>query len=183
MSKIGKQPIRIPQGVEVNLEGQTVKVSGERGVLSLKLPKVVSLEIDKEGAIVKIVKKGSGNSDLYGTTRAHVANMVSGVSTGWTKILELVGTGYRGETTGSKLTLNVGYSHPIVFEAPAGVSFKVEKTFITIEGPDKEVVGQVAANIRRVRPPEPYKGKGIKYKDEVIRRKAGKAAKTAGAPA
>jgi large subunit ribosomal protein L6 len=183
MSKIGKQPIQIPQGIEVLIEDQTVKVSGPKGVLSLKLPKVVGLEINKEDGVLRVVKKGSGSNELYGTSRAHIANMVGGVSTGWTKVLELVGTGYRGEATGNKLTLNVGYSHPVVFEAPVGVSFRVEKTFITIEGPDREVVGQVAANIRKVRPPEPYKGKGIRYKDEVIRRKAGKAAKTAGAPA
>jgi large subunit ribosomal protein L6 len=184
MSKIGKQVIMIPQGVEVTEEGRTIKVSGPKGVLSLKLPKTISLEIDRVEGKMKVSKKDacSGN-EFFGTTRAHLANMVKGVSSGWVKTLELVGTGYRGETNGKKLTINVGYSHPIIFDAPEGISFKIEKTDITIEGPDKEVVGQIAANIRKVRPPEPYKGKGIKYKDEVIRRKAGKAAKTAGAPA
>lgn len=184
MSKIGRQEIMIPQGIEVTQDGQTVIVKGPKGNLSLVLPDLIGLNIDETAKTMKLsMKKPHMGSELYGTNRALLANMVKGVSEGWVKVLELVGTGYRGETTGKKLTLTVGYSHPVTFDAPEDVSFKVEKTFITVEGPNKEIVGQIAANIRKVRPPEPYKGKGIRYKDEVIRRKAGKAAKTAGAPA
>jgi large subunit ribosomal protein L6 len=120
---------------------------------------------------------------IHGTLRAVLSNMIVGVKEGWSKVLELVGTGYRASLSGNKLVISVGYSHPVEFEAPKGIDFKVEKTLITIEGIDKELVGLVAAKIRSIRPPEPYKGKGIKYQDEVVRRKPGKAAKTEGAAA
>ena len=135
----------------------------------------------KEGFLSVIVQKQSPSATaLHGTTRAILANAVLGVTDGWKKTLELIGAGYKVETNGQELTLNVGFSHPVKFKAPEGIAFKVEKTLITIEGKDKEIVGQVAATIRAIRPPEPYKGKGIKYQDEAIRRKAGKAVKTAG---
>lgn len=181
MSKIGKLPVRLPEGTAAEIVGSTLKVTGPKGALSMSLPGVVVAEIGKD-SIVLSLKEGIKDFSTYGTTRATVANMVHGVSEGWSKQLELVGTGYRAEVAGSILTLTVGYSHPIKIEAPEGITFKVEKTIITIEGPDRELVGQVTANIRAIRPPEPYKGKGIKYKDEVIRRKAGKAAKAIGAP-
>lgn len=181
MSRIGKQPVKIESGVKAEMAGETLKVSGVKGVLEIKIPRGITIEIkDGELQVASKVKSKQGKS-TFGTTRALIANMVKGVSEGWGKKLELVGTGYRAETDGKVLTLTVGYSHPVKIEAPEGISFKVEKTFVTVEGMDREIVGQVSANIRSVRPPEPYKGKGIKYVDEVIRRKAGKAAKAAGA--
>ncbi|OGM19552.1 50S ribosomal protein L6 [Candidatus Woesebacteria bacterium RIFCSPLOWO2_01_FULL_37_19] len=177
MSKIGKLAIKIPEGVSIEIEGKTLKVTGPKGSLTRNIPK--EFEVLNQGAEILIVAKGSGEkmNALHGTTRALTANMVKGVSEGWSKKLELVGTGYRAELSGDTLTLAIGFSHPVKFVAPYGIAFKVEKTDITIEGTDKELVGEVAAKIRAVRPPEPYKGKGIKYKDEFIRRKAGKAAK------
>jgi len=181
MSKIGKAPVAIPEGVTVTIEGQTVNVSGPKGNLSRKFPRDVSFEIKEGQVLVSCKKENKVAQSLFGTTRALINNMVHGVSQGWVKELELVGTGYRAEVNGETLILTVGFSHPVKIEAPAGISFKVEKTIITVAGPDKELVGQVAANIRSVKPPEPYQGKGIKYQDEVVRRKAGKAAKTVGA--
>ena len=181
MSKIGKQPVKLGEGVKTEMTGETLKISGVKGSLDLKIPRGVSIEVkDGELQVASKVNSKQGKS-TFGTTRALIANMVKGVSEGWSKKLELVGTGYRAETDGKVLTLTVGYSHPVKIEAPEGISFKVEKTFVTVEGINRETVGQVSANIRGVRPPEPYKGKGIKYIDEVIRRKAGKAAKAAGA--
>lgn len=182
MSKIGKQLIKLPVGVTAKITGNVVVISGPKGSLERKLPHGFSVE-EKEGSLtVKPQNNTYSLSPNYGTTRALLANMVAGVSVGWKKVLELVGAGYRAEVAGNSLSLSVGFSHPVKFEAPDGISIKVEKMLLTIEGADKEVVGQVAATIRGIRPPEPYKGKGIKYQDEVIRRKAGKAAKTAGAP-
>jgi large subunit ribosomal protein L6 len=181
MSKIGKQPIVLPEGVKAEISDREIVVSGSRGSLKRKLPRGVEIN-QKDGLLIVSIKSESLMA-IFGTIRVLVANMVKGVSVGWTKQLELVGTGYRAEVSGKTLVLTVGYSHPVKIEAPEGIDFKVEKTIITVEGMDKELVGQIAATIREVRPPEPYKGKGIKYVDEVIRRKAGKVAKTAGAPA
>ena len=183
MSKIGKQPVRIPSGVSVEISGHTVTVTGPKGTLKKQFAPEIGVEVvDGE---VRVSAKGKSKYvlSLFGTTRALINNDVTGVSTGWSKQLELVGTGFKAEVNGSELSLIVGYSHPVKIKAPEGISFKVEKTTVTVEGYDREVVGQVAADIRAVRPPEPYKGKGIKYVDEVIRRKPGKAAaaKTAGA--
>lgn len=182
VSKVGKAPITIPEGVTVEINGSMVKIKGPKGELERHLVRGITAEV-KDGKIL-VDLKGSGKQALsmHGTTRAILNNDVRGVKDGWSKQLELVGTGFRAEAAGSTLTLIVGYSHPVKIEAPKGISFKVEKLVVTVEGIDREIVGQVAANIRAVRPPEPYKGKGIKYVDEVIRRKAGKAAaKTAGA--
>jgi large subunit ribosomal protein L6 len=183
MSKIGKQPVIIPAGVTVEVTGHTVTVTGAKGTLKRHFAPEISVVVEDGKAIVSTKGSGKYIMSLFGTTRALINNDVIGVSTGWSKKMELVGTGFRAETTGSDLSLTVGYSHPVKVKAPEGVTFKVEKTFVTVEGFDKETVGQVAANIRSVRPPEPYKGKGIKYVDEIIRRKAGKAAaaKTGGA--
>lgn len=184
MSKIGRLPIQITAGVEVIVEGRVVKVSGPKGTLTQKLPR--GIEVTVKDGVVTVTTKGKSKSDAsnHGTIRALINNNVHGVTTGWSKQLELVGTGFRAEVIGKTLSLTVGYSHPVKIEAPEGITFKVEKTFVTVEGTDREVVGQVSADIRGVRPPEPYKGKGIKYTDEVIRRKAGKAAaKTTGAAA
>lgn len=181
MSLIGKKPISIPEGVKVVVDGNIVSVSGPKGELKKTLPKHVELKIDADGVLVSVKGKEKSALVSHGTTRALVANMVQGVSAGWEKTLELVGTGYRAETTGKQLTLQVGYSHPIKFDAPEGIDFKVEKSEITVRGTEKEMVGLICAKIKFTRPPDPYKGKGVKFKGEVIRRKPGKAAKTAGA--
>lgn len=176
MSKIGKQPILIPSGTTVTVEGHKVTVKGPKGELSRTLTREVEVKV--EGEWVLVTRKGNSKVSLtmHGTWRSLINNMVIGVSKGWVKQLELVGTGFRADTTGKSLNLIVGYSHTVKIDAPEGINFKVEKMIITVEGIDKEVVGQVASDIRAVRPPEPYKGKGVKYIDEVIRRKAGKAA-------
>ena len=183
MSKIGKQPVLIPAGVTVEVLGHTVKVTGLKGTLEKHFPPEINVEV-KEGKVL-VSAKGSGKyiMSLFGTTRALINNDVKGVSEGWSKKLELVGTGFKAEVVGKTLSLTVGYNHPVKIEAPEGITFKVEKTFVTVEGINREVVGQAAADIRGVRPPEPYKGKGIKYFDEIIRRKAGKAAAAKAGPA
>ena len=181
MSKIGKSPIKIPEGVKIEVLGGKVKVSGTKGDMEREIPKELSLNIKEGKALLTAKGKDKKTNSLYGTYRMLIANMVKGVSDGWTKELELVGTGYRAEGSGGKLTIAIGFSHPVIVEAPQGISFLVEKTEIKVSGADKELVGQVAAKIRAIRPPEPYKGKGIKYKGEVVRRKPGKAAKTQGA--
>jgi len=177
MSKIGKLPVTIPDGVVVETSPDGLKVSGPKGTLTSKVPKGITFTQSKNEIVFEQARQFKQMNSLYGTTRALFSNTVKGVSDGWKKELELVGTGYRAEVVGKDLVLTVGFSHPVKIEAPGGISFKVEKTMISVEGIDRELVGQVAANIRKVRPPEPYKGKGIKYKDEVVRRKAGKAAK------
>lgn len=183
MSKIGKQPIKLPEGVTVEINDRSIVVSGPRGSLVRSLPRGIGV-VEKDRELLVSPKKDSfAISAVYGTTRALIANMVIGVSAGWKKILELVGAGYKAEVSGKVLILTVGFSHPVKLEAPEGITFKVEKTLITVDGQDKEVVGQISATVRAVRPPEPYKGKGIKYQDEVVRRKAGKAAKTMGVTA
>jgi len=184
MSKIGKLPITIAQGATVEVSGRSVKVTGPKGTLTTNLPRTIEVEV-KDG-IVNVSCHGKSKADIsnHGTVRALINNNVKGVTVGWSKQLELVGTGFRAELAGKILSLTVGYSHPVKITAPEGINFKVEKTIVTVDGANRETVGQVAANIRAVRPPEPYKGKGIKYVDEVIRRKAGKAAaKTTGAAA
>ncbi len=180
MSRIGKLPIKLPENVKVETQGQLVKIAGPKGTLEWKIPENLSLKMGEDNLFVENNREDEKTKMMHGTARSLISNMVTGVSNGWTKQLELVGTGYRAEVSGDSLVLSVGYSHPIKINAPKDVSFKVEKTNITVEGLDKELVGLIAARIRAVRPPEPYKGKGIKYKNEVVRRKAGKAAKTAG---
>lgn len=179
MSKIGRLPIKLPSEVTVKVGAAEVAITGPRGTVSQRIPAGIVAEVEGGRILVTVKKASPLTPALYGTIRALLANMVVGVSDGWRKTLELVGAGYKAETTGTELILNVGFSHPVKFKALEGISFKVEKNLITIEGMDKEVVGRTAAIIRAVRPPEPYKGKGIKYQDEVVRRKAGKAAKTA----
>lgn len=182
MSKIGKQPIQIPEGVSVEISGQSVKITGPKGSLERHLARGVKAEVKDKELLISVGSSSKSARSLHGTSRAILNNDVIGVTKGWSKQLELVGTGFRADVAGQTLNLIVGYSHPVKVEAPAGISFKVEKMIITVEGTDREMVGQVAANVRGVRPPEPYKGKGIKYTDEVIRRKVGKAAaKTTGA--
>ena len=183
MSKIGKLPVSLPKEVKVLIEKKTVKVVGPKGELELSLPREIELAQEKEEVMVKVKSKSKNSKALHGTVRAHLSNMVKGVTEGWSKELEMVGTGYRSEVSGNELVLTVGFSHPVKMKIPEGLTIKSEKTSIMVEGADKELVGEMAAKIRGIRPPEPYKGKGVKYKDEVVRRKPGKAAKGPGAAA
>ena len=177
MSRVGKMPVELPKEVELKLDGDFVVIKGPKGSIKREVPRNLKVAV-KDGAVwVTAQKKDTRTKALHGTLRAHIVNMVKGVTEGWSKSLELVGAGYRAELEGKDLVLRVGYSHPVKIDAPEGLTIKVEKNDITLESVDKELVGKYAAIIRKVRPPEPYKGKGIKYKDEVIKRKAGKAAK------
>lgn len=179
MSRIGKLPITLKEGVGITLEDHKAVVKGPKGELTVPVARGLSLEI-KDQVATLVNTKGPSLNPIYGTTRALLANAATGVVEGYTKQLEVVGTGFRVEVGGSgELILTVGFSHPVTIVPPAGISFKTEKMVITVSGIDLALVGQVAANVRKVRPPEPYKGKGIMYVGEVIRRKAGKAAKTA----
>ncbi|MBI1813634.1 MAG: 50S ribosomal protein L6 [Deltaproteobacteria bacterium] len=182
MSRIGRLAIPVPSGVQVNVTGADVKVEGPKGKLSHTLPAGIALAHD--GATLRVTREGDGRNarSLHGLTRKLVANMVTGVSTGFTRSLEIVGVGYRAEVKGNAIQLSLGFSHPIVYQLPQGVQAKIEKqTLITLESSDRRVLGEVAAGLRGLRPPEPYKGKGVKYAGEKIRRKAGKAAGAAGA--
>jgi large subunit ribosomal protein L6 len=177
MSRIGKIPVTIPEGVEAKLDADVLSAKGVKGELKLTIPKQIALEIQDGIITVTTKRKTKFAKSLHGTYRALIANIMTGVSEGWSKSLELVGTGYRASVAGDVLTLIIGFSHPVEIKAPEGISFSVEKSTVTITGINKELVGKISAEIRAVRPPEPYKGKGIKYVDEVIRRKPGKAAK------
>ncbi len=177
MSRIGKKPILIPENVKVSIEDRKITVTGPKGCLSFNLPE--GIEYNFEGQYLTF----SRNSDekkiraLHGLTRAMVYNMVLGVSQGFTKTLQIEGVGYKAEMKGKNLMLSLGYSHPILFIPPDGIQLETPSaTMINVFGIDKQVVGEVAAKIRKLRPPEPYKGKGIRYKDEVVRRKPGKTA-------
>jgi large subunit ribosomal protein L6 len=176
MSRVGNSPIEVPGGVDVAVEGTTVTVKGPKGALKRTFPEKIAIAVDGGIATVTRAEETREARALHGLTRALLANMVVGVSAGFSKELQTVGVGYRAALKGSTLELQVGYSHPVLIEAPDGVSFEVpEPTRIIVSGIDKEKVGQAAANIRSVRPPEPYKGKGIRYAGEYVRRKAGKA--------
>jgi len=179
MSRIGKQPISIPAGVEVTIDDARVRVKGPRGELEHVAPPTISVTRDGDELRVARPDDERANRALHGLTRSLVANMVQGVSEGYARELEIVGVGYRAAAQGpAKLELQVGFSHPVHFEAPEGITFEVpQPTRITVRGCDKQLVGQVAANIRKIRKPEPYKGKGIRYADERVLRKAGKSAK------
>ena len=178
MSRIGKLPVAVPDGVDVTLDGHTVRVKGPKGELVREMPEGVQLSRDEDGAVV-VTRDGDSRLERsrHGLVRSLVANMVTGVTDGYVKALELVGVGYRAAPRGSDVELQVGYSHSVTIAAPEGIDFEVpQPTRVVVRGIDKVLVGQVAADIRKVRPPEPYKGKGIKYEGETIRRKAGKAA-------
>lgn len=178
MSKIGKIPVILKEGVTVSLENDLAKVVGPKGELSFKIPKGIRIEIKDKLINVSQIKKNDQNTNaLFGLTRAILANLVKGVTDGFETKLELSGVGYRAQSTGDTLTLSLGFSHPVVIKSQKNISFNVEENIITISGIDKIVVGDTAAKIRAIRPPEPYKGKGIKYVGERIRRKVGKAAK------
>jgi large subunit ribosomal protein L6 len=175
---MGKRPVVIPAGVTVTVDETAVRVKGAKSELSHFILKGTTVKV--EGGEVRVTAERLTRNPAFGTMRAQIANMVQGVTTGFQKTLEIVGTGYRAQMDGKKLVLQLGFSHPVHVDPPAGITIKVESpTRLTISGPDKCLVGQVAADIRGYRPPEPYKGKGIKYEGEYIRRKAGKAAGSA----
>lgn len=182
MSRIGNALIQIPTGVTVEKTGSHIVVNGSKGSLNIDVHD--GIEVHIEGAQITVKRKTEEKSvkSLHGLTRALLNNMVIGVSTGWTKNLDLVGVGYRAQSTGDKITLNVGFSHPVEISAPEGIRFEVkDNTKLTVSGIDKILVGQIAAKIKAVKPPEPYKGKGIRYEGEYVRRKAGKAGKVGAA--
>ena len=179
MSRIGKQPIVLPAGVKVALAGQTLKVEGPKGKLEQNIPAGITLKV--EGSEAKVLRPNDERQSkaYHGLVRSLLANMVAGVTTGFEKELHIEGVGYRAAVAGKKLNLTLGYSHPVEFDIPTGITIVVDQqTEIKITGTDKQLVGQVAANIRFLRKPEVYRGKGVRYKDEVIRRKAGKTAST-----
>lgn len=177
MSRIGKQPILLPHGVTTNLSAGTITVQGPKGTLVQAVPSQLAVTV-ADGTIV-LSRSGEDrvSKSLHGLMRTLIANMVTGVTQGWKKELEMRGVGYRANLSGESLVLSVGYSHPVTVAAPEGIQFTVRDTTIVVEGIDKATVGQIAATIRKVKPPEPYKGKGIRYVGERVRRKAGKTGK------
>lgn len=179
MSRIGRLPISIPKGVEITIDGQNVKVKGSKGTLSHTITDPVSVR-EEEGSLLVLDRSGDDpeTRSLHGLERSLIANNVLGVSQGFTRTLEIYGVGYRVQSKGENLEFSLGYSHPIVMEPPEGITFRVEKpTVLHVDGIDKQLVGQVAANIRSLRKPDPYKAKGVRYQGEKIRRKAGKTGK------
>lgn len=179
MSRIGKLPITIPSGVQIDLNGTSVTVKGLKGTMQYTFSDQVEIKEENEQLVITRLSDTKQARALHGTTRALIQNMVTGVHTGFNKVLQIEGVGYRAEKTGNNVTVHVGFSHPVVVEPPEGISFDVDEKAktITINGYDKQVVGQIASEIRKLRPPEPYKGKGIRYSDERVRRKPGKSAK------
>ncbi|MDO8461027.1 MAG: 50S ribosomal protein L6 [bacterium] len=179
MSKIGKIPVLIPEGVKITEKEGKVTVTGSKGTMSFTLPKEIDVKIDNERLIV--VPKNNLSSALFGLSRAIIANLVKGVTVGFEKKLELSGVGYRAQVSGNDLMLFLGFSHPVKIPAVEGITFQVLENVITVSGINKNLVGDIAAKIKGLRPPDPYKGKGISYLGEKIRRKVGKAAKAVGA--
>jgi large subunit ribosomal protein L6 len=180
MSRVGNAIIEIPAGVEINRADRAIEVKGPKGVLNFEVSSDIDVAIDGNKMTVSRQKNDGETRSLHGLTRAILNNMVIGVTKGWVKNLEMIGVGYRAQGGGEQLTLSVGYSHPVIIKAPQGIALAVtENTKLSVSGIDRQLVGQVAANIRSVRPPEPYKGKGIRYSGEYVRRKAGKAGKGA----
>ncbi|KOX09280.1 50S ribosomal protein L6 [Micromonospora profundi] len=179
MSRIGRKSIPVPSGVDITIDGQTVKVKGPKGELQHTIAEPITVERGEDGQLsVNRPNDERKAKELHGLSRTLVANMIVGVTEGYRKSLEIAGTGYRVTAKGSDLEFALGFSHPVLVPAPAGITFTVERpTLFHVAGIDKQQVGEVAANIRKIRPPEPYKGKGVKYQGEVIRRKAGKAGK------
>jgi len=180
MSRIGKTPITIPKDVTVTVEHKEVTVKGVKGQLSFVVPDGISL-VQEDGVLTIQQKRNDGKSSaLFGFVRAHIANLIKGVSEGWSKTLELVGVGYRAAVTNGNLVLTVGFSHAVTITPPPGISFSVIEGKIIVSGIDKQAVGQIASNVKNVKKPEPYKGKGIRYQGEHVRKKAGKSAKAIG---
>jgi len=178
MSRIGKLPITIPAEVTVTVDKRQVTVTGPKGTLTLSLPQKIEVETVEGKVVVKRLTEDKKVKACHGSTRAHINNMINGVITPWKKDLEIRGTGYKASVAGNKLTVIAGFIHPVFITAPEGITISVaDETKVTVSGSDKVVVGQVASNIRKIKPPEPYKGKGIRYVDEFIKLKAGKTAK------
>ncbi len=181
MSRIGKLPVLIPSGVKVVIDTGSVRLEGPKGKLQTSIPMGVNVKV--EGNVVHVARDGDERKvrSLHGLTRKLIANMAQGVSQGFTRVLDINGVGYRAEVKGQEIHMTLGYSHPVVFSLPQGVTASVERQIIiTLSGADRQLLGEMAAKIRDLRPPEPYKGKGIKYREEIIRRKAGKAVGSAG---
>ncbi len=178
MSRIGKLPITIPAGVTVAVDKRVVTVTGPKGTLTLDLPLKIEAEVNGDQVIVKRLTEDKKVKACHGSTRAHINNMINGVVTPWKKDLEIRGTGYKASVAGDKLTVIAGFIHPVYITAPEGITITVaDETKVSVTGCNKVVVGQIASNIRKIKPPEPYKGKGIRYVDEFIKLKAGKTAK------
>ncbi len=177
MSRVGKKPITIPKGVEVKLEGLRLTVKGPKGTLSRSIHPKVSVQVQDQEIMLAIDGTSKDLRSLHGLHRALIANMVTGVTKGFERALEIVGVGFKADLSGRTAVLNVGYSHPVSFPLPEGIDAKIEKTRISLAGIDKELLGLTASKLRDIKRPEPYKGKGIKYAEEHIRRKAGKAGK------
>ncbi len=183
MSRIGKKPIIIPEGISVEINKDLVTVNGQKGTLLQKVKGKIIVKMEGNKVVVENKEEGKSNKAMHGLYRSLIQNMIWGLTRGWNKGLEMSGVGYRAAVSGNKLTLNLGFSHPVDFILPQGIIAEVKENRINISGIDKQLVGETAARIRRIRPPEPYKGKGIKYVGEVIRCKAGKTAKAVGATA
>ena len=178
MSRIGKLPIPVPAGVEVKIDGASVSVKGPKGQLSLEVKSPITVALEDNNVVVTRPNDERVSRSLHGLTRTLIANQITGVTAGYSKGLEIVGTGYRVTAKGSDIEFALGYSHPILVKAPAGITFTVEgNNKVVVSGIDKQAVGEVAANLRKLRKPEPYKGKGVRYAGENVRRKAGKSGK------
>ncbi len=174
MSRVGKKPIKIPQGVEIKIESSKITAKGQKGELSVDIPQEIEVKQEEEFLLISEKKNTKNSKAFWGTTRSLIFNIIEGVNIGYQKELQVKGIGYRAEAQGEGLTIKVGFSHPVVVDKVEGITFQVNKDIITVSGIKKELVGRVAAEIRNIRPPEPYKGKGIRYKDEVIVLKEGK---------
>jgi large subunit ribosomal protein L6 len=180
MSRIGRKPLVLPKGVSLSQKPGTVGLKGPKGELVRAMPSGVSLKVEGDKLVVNRDDDSHENRSKHGLMRAHLGNMLKGVTEGWNRELEINGVGYRAEVAGDAVNMALGYSHPVVFKLPKGVTAKVDKNRLTLSGADRDLVGQTAAKVRELRPPEPYKGKGIKYVEEVIKRKVGKAGATSG---
>jgi large subunit ribosomal protein L6 len=180
MSRIGRKVLPLPKGVTLSQKPGSVSVKGPKGELSKPLPAGISIKAETDKLQVLRADDSRENRSKHGLIRAHLANMVKGVTEGWNRELEINGVGYRAEVAGDTINMALGYSHPIAFKLPKGVTAKVDKNRVTLSSADRDLVGQTAAKVRELRPPEPYKGKGVKYVEEVIKRKVGKAGATSG---
>jgi large subunit ribosomal protein L6 len=180
MSRVGRKVLPLPKGVTVSQKAGAISVKGPKGELSKPLPEGISVKTEADKLQVLRADDSRQNRSKHGLIRAHLANMVKGVTDGWNRELEINGVGYRAEVAGDTINMALGYSHPIAFKLPKGVTAKVEKNRVTLSSADRDLVGQTAAKVRELRPPEPYKGKGVKYVEEVIKRKVGKAGATSG---
>lgn len=181
MSRIGRKPVVIPKGVTLSQKAGNFSVKGPKGELSKHMPDGVTMKLEGDKVTISRADDSPPNRAKHGLVRAHLANMVKGVTDGWQRELEINGVGYRAEVSGDAITFALGYSHPIVFKLPKGISAKVDKNRLMLTAADKDALGQVAAKLRELRAPEPYKGKGVKYVEETIKKKVGKAAATGGA--